>query len=34
MRNEILYQLEKFAESTEFAEDVTLVVTLRLKKEF
>lgn len=27
MRNEILYQLEKFAESTEFSEDLTIVVT-------
>lgn len=27
MRNELLYQLEKFAESAEFPEDVTVVVT-------
>jgi sigma-B regulation protein RsbU (phosphoserine phosphatase) len=27
MRNELLYQLEKFAESTEFSEDVTVIVT-------
>lgn len=27
MRNELLYQLEKFAESTEFPEDVTVIVT-------
>jgi sigma-B regulation protein RsbU (phosphoserine phosphatase) len=27
MRNEVLYQLEKFAESTEFSEDLTIVVT-------
>jgi sigma-B regulation protein RsbU (phosphoserine phosphatase) len=27
MRNELLYQLEKFSESTEFPEDVTVVVT-------
>lgn len=27
MRNELLYQLEKFAEATEFPEDVTVVVT-------
>jgi sigma-B regulation protein RsbU (phosphoserine phosphatase) len=26
MRNELLYQLEKFAESTEFPEDITAVV--------
>jgi sigma-B regulation protein RsbU (phosphoserine phosphatase) len=27
LRNEILYQLEKFAESTDFPEDVTVIVT-------
>lgn len=27
LRNELLYQLEKFAESTEFPEDITVVVT-------